>query len=153
MHRYLPYVLTSIFDPKLVFEALLVQSLLRSNIFSQTINPNLVFLAQRYTSHTNFLSLRQEVVLETSSKTCKGKQVKLTWNLHSLIFVDTRYKAQRCSKRNQIIQSNTLSLTDNQSLCLSSFFPQTIRIKKGKTTFNLVMSVHSYYFIKAFFCS
>jgi len=90
----------AIFDPKLVLEALLVQSFLSSNIFSQTINPNLVFLAQRYTSHTNFLSLRQKVVSETSSNTCKGKQVKLTWNLHSLISVDTKHKAQRRSKTN-----------------------------------------------------
>jgi len=62
-----------VFDPKFVLEAPLVQSLLNSNIFSQTIKPNLAFLAQRYTSHIKFLSLRQKVVSETSSNTCKGK--------------------------------------------------------------------------------
>jgi len=84
-----------VFDHILVLEAPLVQTLLNSNIFSQTTNPNLAFLAQRYTSHINLLSLRQEVVLEASSSTCKGKQTKLTLNLHSLIFVNTRHKTQR----------------------------------------------------------
>ena len=116
MHRYLPYVLTSIFDPKLVFEALLVQSLLRSNIFSQTINPNLAFLAQWYTSHINFLSLRQKVVSQTSSNTCKGKQAKLTLDLHSLISIETRHRVQRHNKTNQNIRSNPTSSTDNQTL-------------------------------------
>ena len=32
----------------------------------------------------------------------------------------------------------------------SLFFPQTIRIKKEKTISDLVMSVHSRYFIKTF---
>jgi len=89
-----------VFDPKLVLEAPLVQSLLNFNIISQTTNPNLAFLAQRYTSHINFLSLRQEVVSETSSNTCKGKQTKLTLDLHSLISIDTRHKAQRHNKTN-----------------------------------------------------
>jgi len=105
----LPYVLTSRFnsfgklavlDPKLVLKTPLVQSLLNSNIFSQTINPNLASLAQRYTTHINFLSLKQEVILETSSNTCKGKQAKLALDLHSLISIDTKHRVQKHNKTN-----------------------------------------------------
>jgi len=45
--------------PKLVLEALLVQTLLSSNIFSQTTNPNLAFLVHRYTSYNNFIPLER----------------------------------------------------------------------------------------------
>jgi len=103
-----------------------------SSIFSGLLNQNLAFLAQLYTPYINFLSLRQDVVSETPSNTCKGEQTKLIFNLLSLISVDTSHKAQRHNKANYFIQSNTLSLTDNQPFCLPPFFPQTIRIKKGK---------------------
>jgi len=102
-----------------------------SSISSGLLTQNLPFLAQLYTSYINFLSLRQDVS-ETPSNTCKSEQTKLTFNLHSPIFVDTRHKVQRRNTVNYFIQSNTLSLTDNQPFCLSPFFPETIRIKKGK---------------------
>ena len=103
-----------------------------SSISSSLLTQNLAFLAQLYTSYIKFLSLRQDVVLETPSNTCKGEQTKLIFNLHSPISVDTRHKAQRRNKANYFIQSNTLSLTDNQPFCLSPLFPEIIRIKKGK---------------------
>jgi len=103
-----------------------------SSISSGLLTQNLAFLAQLYTSYINFLSLRQDVVSETPSNTCKGEQTKLAFNLHSPISVDTRHKAQRRNKATYFIQSNTLSLIDNQPFYLSPFFPEIIRIKNGK---------------------
>ena len=101
-----------------------------SSIFLRFINPKLSLPCS--ITYINFLSRRQDVVSKPPSNTCKGEQTKLAFNLHSLISVDTSHKAQRCNKVNYFIQSNTLSLTDNQPFCLSPFFPQTIRIKNRK---------------------
>jgi len=71
-----------------------------SSIFSGLSTQNLAFLAQLYTSYIDFLSLRQDIVLETPFNAYKGEHTKLTLNLHSLISVDTVHKAQRRSKTN-----------------------------------------------------
>jgi len=42
-------------------------------------------------------------------------------------------------------------LQTTKPFCRSPFLPQTIRIKKGTTTFDLVMSVHPHHFIKTFY--
>ena len=69
-----------------------------SSIFSGLSTQNLAILTQLYTSYIDFLSLRQDVVLETPFNAYKDDQAKLTLNPHSLISVDTRNKAQRRSK-------------------------------------------------------
>ena len=124
-----------------------------SSIFSSILTKDLAFLAQLYTSYINFLSLRQKVVSETSSNTCKGKQAKLTLDLHSLIPIGTRRRVQRHNKTKleHTKQHFIIYRQPNLFVCHPSF--PASRIKKGKTTFNLVMSVHPHYFIKAFFCS
>ena len=78
------------------------------------------FLANRYTSYNNSLSLRQEVVSKASSNPPNDKQAKLTLNLHSYTTIDTKCKPQRRkqdklvhTKPNSIIywQPNLLSVT------------------------------------------
>jgi len=71
-----------------------------SSIFSGLSIQNLAFLTQLYTSYIDFLSLRQDVVLETPFNAYKGEHTNLTLNLRSLISIDTRHKAQRRNKTN-----------------------------------------------------
>jgi len=76
--------------------------------------------------------LRQEIVLEALSNPYKGKQTELTLNLHSSITIGTKHKPQRHKQDKLEHTKQTPSSTNNQTFCLSPFFPQTIRIKKEK---------------------
>ena len=120
---------------------------LQIHFLTSPLNQDLTFITYRYTTLYIFTSLRQEIVSYALQILVRVSRSSFPHRS------DTRHKTQWRNRTNSNIQGNTPSSTDIQTFRLSPFLPQTIRIKKGKTTFDLVMSVYPHYFIKAFFYS
>jgi len=88
--------------------------MLNFNLFIQSTNPKLNF------PRSSIYFIQQTYILEAESylknyNHHKGKQVKLTSNLHSSITINTRRKPQRCNKINMDTESKTLTTIDSQN--------------------------------------